>query len=276
MENSAYMESVAGDRAVIAYEHNEEAALDGAQLISAETDPDVQREQDIFIFINGNFTAFLGYLRNLNLRDQELLLSYYCLRKTQTQLAPIFKTSQTLCSAGMRAAVRAMCAYIAFGGQPTEEQMRPILQAVGAEKASLSMQPKTQYKEDSENLSQHGNGGNAGGKATHSLARLLAEYADTRSFRTLEDRHGIHRPEIRRAFRHAAERLEAGSREQQALAAWIRALIDKANPFGVGESKRQAAKHGDVFVRDDARIADFRIRIEDGLLSKILTPRGNL
>ena len=83
-------------------------------------------------------------------------------------------------------------------------------------------------------------------------------------------------PEIRRAFRRAAERLEAGGREQQALAAWIRALIDKANPFGEGESKRQAAKRGDVFASDDPRIADFRIRIEDGLLAKILAPRGNL
>jgi hypothetical protein len=276
MENSAYMESVAGDRAVLAYDHDEEGALDGAQLISAETDPDMQREQDIFIFINGNFAGFLNYLRNLSLRDQELLLAYYCLRKTQTQLAPIFKTSQTLCSAGMRAAVRAMCAYIAFGGQPTEERMRPILQAVGAEEASLSTLPKTQYKEDGENLSQHGNDGKAVENATHSLARLLAEYAEARSFRTLADRHGIHRPEIRRAFRRAAERLEAGGSEQQALAAWIRVLIDKANPFGEGESKRQAAKRGDVFASDDERIADFRIRVEDGLLAKILAPRGNL
>jgi len=86
----------------------------------------------------------------------------------------------------------------------------------------------------------------------------------------------IHRPEIGRAFRHAAERVEAGGREQQALAAWIRALIDKANPFGEGESKRQAAKRGDVFVRDNERIADFRVRIEDGSLAKILAPRGNL
>lgn len=86
------MESVAGDRAVLAYDHDENGALDGAQLISSETDPDLQREQDIFIFINGNFAAFLAY---------------YCLRKTQTLLAPIFHTSQTLCSARMRAAVSA-------------------------------------------------------------------------------------------------------------------------------------------------------------------------
>jgi hypothetical protein len=109
-----------------------------------------------------------------------------------------------------------------------------------------------------------------------SLARLLAEYAEARSFRTLADRHGIRRPEIRRAFRRAAERLEAGGREQQALAAWIRALIDKANPFDEGESKQQAAKRGDVYASDDPRIADFRVRVEDGLLSKILAPRGNL
>ena len=266
------MESIAGDRAVLAYENDEEGALDGAQLISAETDPDVQREQDIFIFIKGNFAAFLNYLRNLSLRDQELLLAYYCLRKTQ--LAPMFKTSQTLCSAGMRAAVRAMCAYIAFGGQPTEERMRQILQAVGAEEASLSMGPKTHYKADREYLSQHGKNGKPGGEATHSLAQLLAEYAEVRSFRGFADRHSIHRPEIRRAV----ESLEAGGSEQRALAAWIRALIDKANPFGEGESKRQAAKHGDVFVSDDRRIADFRVQINknsDDLLDQIFAPRGN-
>lgn len=65
------MESIAGNRAVLAYDHDEDGALDGTQLISAETDPDVQREQDIFIFINGNFAAFLAYLRNLSLRDLE-------------------------------------------------------------------------------------------------------------------------------------------------------------------------------------------------------------
>jgi hypothetical protein len=118
--------------------------------------------------------------------------------------------------------------------------------------------------------------GKFGEKATHSLARLLAEYAEARSFGRLADRHGIHRPESRRAFRRAAERLESGGSEQQALAAWIRAVIDKANPFDEGESKRQAAKRGDVFASDDARIADFPIRIEDGLLAKILAPRGNL
>lgn len=169
------MESIAGNRAVLAYEHEEEAALDGAQLISAETDPDIQREQDIFIFIDGNFGAILNYLRNLSLRDQELLLAYDCLRKTQTQLASMFKTSQTVCSAGMRAAVRAMCAYIAFGGHPTEERMRPMLQAVGAEEASLSSRPKTQYKENGESLPHHGKNGRPGAKATHSLAQLLAE-----------------------------------------------------------------------------------------------------
>lgn len=36
------MEAVAGDRAVLAYDHDEKAALDGTQLISAETDPDLQ------------------------------------------------------------------------------------------------------------------------------------------------------------------------------------------------------------------------------------------
>lgn len=82
-------------------------------------------------------------------------------------------------------------------------------------------------------------------------------------------------PEIRRAFRRPAKKLQAPGREQQAFGAWIRALIDKANPFRKGESNRQAAKRGDAFVRDDPRVADYRVRIKVGLLSKILAPRGN-
>jgi hypothetical protein len=53
MENSAYMEGIADDRAVLAYDDDEEAGLYGAQLISAETDPDVQREQDISSSLTG-------------------------------------------------------------------------------------------------------------------------------------------------------------------------------------------------------------------------------
>jgi hypothetical protein len=137
---------------------------------------------------------------------------------------------------------------------------------------------KTQHKEDARIPVAAGKRRQARGEATHSLARLIAEYAERRSFRRLADGHGIHRPEIRRAFRHAAEKLEVGGREQQALAAWIRAMIDKANPFGEGESKRQAAKCGDVFVSDDPRIADFRVQINKnsyGLLDQIFAPRGN-
>jgi hypothetical protein len=84
---------------------------------------------------------------------------------------------------------------------------------VGEEEASLSTWPKTQYEEDGEYLSQHGKDGNPVEKATHPLARLLAEYAEARSFGRHADRHGIHRPEIRRAFRRAAERLEIGGSE---------------------------------------------------------------
>ena len=78
---------------MLAYGSNEKGALDSAQLIFAETDPDLQQEQDILLFINENFAASLGSLRNLGLGDQELLLAYYCLRKIQSLLAPVSLTS---------------------------------------------------------------------------------------------------------------------------------------------------------------------------------------
>jgi hypothetical protein len=210
------MEGIAGDRAVLAYEHDEEGALYGAQLISAETDPDVQREQDIFIFIKGNFAAFLNYLRNLSLRDQELLLAYYCLRKTQTLLAPFFQTSQTLCSARMRAAVRAMCAYIVFGGQPTEERMRPILQAVGAEKASLSTgQDPAQGRRANTCRSREATASPGGGDALAGAAhRGICGEAQLSQARG-RARH----PSAGDQARFSARGREAGSRRQRAAGA---------------------------------------------------------
>lgn len=101
-----------------------------------------------------------------------------------------------------------MCAYITFGGQPTEERIRPILQAIGAEEARLTVQAKSQYKEKGEDPSQHRQDGKFGGKATHSLARLLAEYADR------PRGQARYPPAGDQGASGAAERLEAGGRGQ--------------------------------------------------------------
>jgi hypothetical protein len=98
--------------------------------------------------------------------------------------------------------------------------MRSILRAVGAEEASLTTLLETQYKESGEYLSQHGKDGKPGEKAMHSLARLLAEYAEARSFRNLADRHGIHRLPFRQTknrFQWLLLRTQAFSQTLQIL-----------------------------------------------------------
>ena len=53
MDNSGYIESVAAGRAVLAYDHDEEGSLDSARLITAETDPDLQREWEDILESHG-------------------------------------------------------------------------------------------------------------------------------------------------------------------------------------------------------------------------------
>jgi hypothetical protein len=178
----------------------------------------------------------------------------------------------------MRAAVRAMCAHIAFGGPPTEERMRPILQAEGLEEAKLQGVRPRRHKEDHEYVTNPINV-SSDTTDTFSLSRLLAEYAECKSFVKLAERHGIHRPEIRRVFRNAAKQLlESRLQDRQALGAWIHMLIEKANPHGPGVTKRQAAKEGDIHRLDPPELALFRIMIckdNADILDDIFAPHGN-
>jgi len=69
-------------------------------------------------------------------------------------------------------------------------------------------------QEDLEHASQQGKDDNRGKKATHSLARLLVEYATTRSFARVSGRHG-HPPAGNRA-RLPARGREGGGRRKGA------------------------------------------------------------
>jgi hypothetical protein len=156
--------------------------------------------------------------------------------------------------------------------------MRPILQAVGAEEASLSTRPKTQHKEDGEYLPQPGSDGKPGGRRR---TRWRGSSRNMRRRTVSQARGQARHPPAGDQARLPPRDREAGGRRQRAAGARrVDQSADRqgANPFGQGESKRQAAKHGDVFVSDDPQIADFRVQINensDDLLDQIFAPRGN-
>jgi hypothetical protein len=85
-EDTAYFQSIVANRALLL---DEQEALEGGVLVSIETAEDQQQEEDIWVWLLEHFEQFLRLLRHLPSEDQELLLSYYLLGKTQNTLATI-------------------------------------------------------------------------------------------------------------------------------------------------------------------------------------------
>ena len=70
-----------------------DSPLEGGVLVSIETAEDQQQEEDIWVWLQDHFDHFLRLLRHLSKEDQELLLSYYLLGKTQSALASLIRYS---------------------------------------------------------------------------------------------------------------------------------------------------------------------------------------
>lgn len=224
----------------------EEEQLEGATTISLETQSDLA-EDDILTFVQENFPEFLKFLRYLKKEDQELLLSYYLLSKTQNTLAIIHKSTQTVCSFRIRMAVKTLACFIMMG-TPTTENMHEILEGASLEN-SLGSVP---------------------------LSEIIDLYAKTRSFQRIAEVHHLHRPDIRRAMSRASKALmESKVAQEHALGAYIHSLIDKANPSGVGYSKRKMQKLGHLYRCDPPILGEFRIKVEDPDFDHMFVSRAN-
>ena len=236
------MNSVTSARSLLL---TDEEALEGATTISLETQQDLQ-EDDIFTYIQENFTGFLKMLKYLSQEDQDMLLSYYLLGKTQTTLAAIFKAPRRYAAFRIRMAVRVIGAFLLFG-EPTVEVLSEVLGKAGLED-SLK-----------------------GG-----LSKAIIEYAKCRSFQQVADVLGLHRPDVRRAMSRAARAL-MGSRDSKeaAMAAWIHSLVDKSNPIGPGYSKRKMLKEGHLYRTDPDILGSFVVRIDDPAFDALFVSRAN-
>ena len=232
MESSPYMDAVTAQRALLL---SEDQSLEGITTISLETQADLS-ENDIFTYVEENFTEFLRIIRYLSKEDQELLLSYYLLSKTQNTLAVIHRTTQTLCSFLIRKAVERVGTFILLG-PPTQEAMKGILEKEGLESTLL------------ENME---------------MSKAIELYEKTKSFQIVADVFHLHRPDVRRAIRRAAQVLEQSeNRQGKALGAYLQGLIEKASASGMGYSRRKLSKQGHIQLRDPDILGEFCIDVSD-------------
>jgi hypothetical protein len=242
------MDSITAQRSMLL---TEEEALAGNTTISLETQGDLA-EDDIFTYIQENFAKFLKMIRYLSKEDQELLLSYYMLSKTQNILAEIHKSTQTACSFYIRMAIKKLGTFLLLG-EPTIEIMHEILTKAGLE--------NTVKRDQTSGVE---------------LSKVIKMYEQTRSFQKVSDAYNLHRPDIRRAMSRAAKQLnDSKSGDEAALGAFIHGLIDKASASGQGFSKRKLAKQCHIYRRDPEILGEFRVDITNPHFDHLFTSRAN-
>jgi hypothetical protein len=256
MENSAYMDAMVASRSVLL---SDEEALAGGTTISCET-TDEFGVDDIYVYCQEHFADWLRVIRVLSLEQQELLLSYYLLGKTQIVLSKLLQSTQTVMSFRIRMAVKLAGTYLMMGGEHSVDQMRVVLIKAGLEHSLKKV----------------------------GLSEIIAEYAHCRSFEKIARAHDLHRPDIRRAMSQASKQLLRGdltdletetspsSPEELAVGAYIFNLIDKASPDGQGISKRQKAKTARCVVRvDPACTGEIRVAVKDPGWDSLFVSRAN-
>ena len=250
-ENTPYFQNITANRSIEQYTADPDGSQEGTQLISIETQNPA--DEGLLVYINENFDAFLRHLRHLSRKDQELLLAYYGLGKTQESLAPIFKTTQTMASFGLRMASKAMTALLLWGGNPpTVTDMEPILKAAGFDRAPA---------ED----------------GTVSLAEIVEDYHRTRSFTVTAKKFNMWRPDVRRTLSRVSEALRDETRppEQQALGYWIARLIEKAHPTKRGITDKERGKMGDVYATLPDIVGQDVVHTRDTYIETLFVSRYN-
>jgi DNA-directed RNA polymerase specialized sigma24 family protein len=244
-----YWDSITSARAA---RLTEEEALEGATTISLETQEELI-EDDIYVYVVNNFRDFLLKLRALKPEQQEMLLAYYVLGTKQESLAAFYHATQTQGSFRIRTAAKALGCFIMMG-TPTVPKMAEILTA-----AKLEDGLNSAVKMDSVPLSV-----------------IIDSYARYRSFEKVANLHKLWRPDVRKIMSAASKQLLASEDiEQQALGTYIFCLIDKQNPIGVGKTRRQMMKQGDIVLRDPDIVGEFRMKIEDPGFNSMFVTRAN-
>lgn len=239
---SAYFDSIVADRAMLLDPED----YQGEHTLSLETQADIIA-QDISTYIFENFREFLNGLKFLSPEDQELLLGYYILSKTQWSLARIHNSTQTICSFKLRLAIKKLGTYMLLG-VPTADKINEILEKFG----------RTHYNENIR------------------LADIIDLYSKTRSFKTTAAHFKLKRPDVRRAMSVLAKELmDDTDISILALGAFVFGLIDKASAQGKGLSAREKAKVSPIYRRDPPILGEFRVDVQNKYFEHLLVTKAN-
>lgn len=214
--------------------------------ISLETQQDLMGES-IYAYVWNNFDDFMQRIRFLSEEDQELLLSYYVLGKTQTSLAIVNRSTQTICSSKIRMAIKRLGANVLLGGM-SEETLDPLLEGIGH-----------MYLQEGVKMS-----------------KVIVLYSRTHSFQEVSDAFGLYRPDVRRGITNISKILLASSdMKLLALGAYVHGLIDKSSIRGQGPSKSRMISRGNVYRQDPDILGEFVINLSDPNFKDLLYPRAN-
>jgi hypothetical protein len=192
-------------------------------------------ESDVLMYLRDDFDGFLEHIRYLSDEDQDLLLGYYIIHKTQTQLAVVHNTAQTVCSAVLRSAIQRLD-FVIRCGPPTRETLKVIFESVGLE--------QTKFKVP--------------------LSEIIALYAEMHSFNGVADHFNLHRPEVRRILKATAMKLaESSDHRAKGAGAYV---------AGLREKKVASLKY--ISVKTPAILGQFRINLADPDIDQLFAPHG--
>lgn len=199
-EITPYFEAITAERALLL---TEEEALKGETLISVEAQPEFD-QTTTGVFVREHFPLFLTLIQKLSPSDQDILLSYFVLNRSQTSLSYIFEDAQTRIGSTIRLAMKRLCFYILFG-EVTAEKLSPILSRAGLE--------WPEYRQ-------------AGTRSRSSVqvpfSRVIETFDRCRNFNDTADELGLHRPDVRRTMSKAATALlDSEQPQEQAIGAYL-------------------------------------------------------
>jgi hypothetical protein len=228
---------------------NIEEMLEGGLLVSIESQED-HVTASLRGFIEDNTISFFRILRQLSPEQQDLIISYYILNKTQNQLAAqILNNTQTMTSFQLRKAVDALCSVMQWPDGLTEEIINKVLGNRTMEIDSTPSEPYAAFRK-------------TGTLLTVSAAKVLCSLFKHRSFDRVAREFSVWRPELRRAVRSLVKELiDNDERDSKLLGGFLFSLIDTLPASGSGKNKKALRRVEPYRSKDPDCLGKFRIRM---------------
>jgi hypothetical protein len=230
--------------------------LEGTLLVSIESQEELA-SASIRAFLEENPTVFFRALRKLSLPQQDLILCYYILNKTQTQLGKaVTNNSQTMTSMLLRAGINSLCAMFLWPDGPSTLIMDKIVTGIGHGTVEMAKtEPETKMAEGYYRKSPK----MVRLKTAEVIALLLAH----KSYDVVAKKLGVWRPELRKYLRSLTKIL-TGTEERDAklLGAVLFNLVDVLPFSGKNPTKRNQRRTEDYHAKDPDCLAQFRVRFD--------------